>query len=139
MSSKAVRDDLRQAWALYMPELPYYDVINRTFAHNGLPTKWATFLFEAARGKISIGCKPACYRETGSILVVIMTTAGNGDSEAGALANLVMQRFNGYSGVDGQFIVLEIQPPNDGNNDRVPKSNFYQTVVEFDYQYDTFE
>lgn len=140
MTSQAVRDDIRAAWATKMPECPYYDSTNRSPNNSSpLPNLWATFIFESSRERISIGAPLACYRETGSIAVVIMTRAGTGDSLAGTTAQQVVDRFVGYSGAGGYFLVTDIQPPQDGANDKPPKSEYYQTVVEMDYQFESYQ
>jgi hypothetical protein len=138
MSSKSVRDDLRQAWVTLIGDVPYYDTINTTPGTNAKPDTWITMLFDGERERITLG-SPACYREIGTVGIVIMHRAGLGDSASGVLADRILNHFSGYSGAGGQMIIIGVQPPKDVINDSPLKSEFYKTLVELDYTYDTYQ
>lgn len=139
MSSKTVRDDMETAWQNLLPDVPFFNTSNRTPNHVSLPPLWATMLYEAERQRITIGGEPACWREIGTVGVVIMSMAGEGDEASGILAARIMATFNSYVGVQGRMMITNVQPPKDIVNDIPPKSHFYKTLVEIDYTYETYE
>ena len=137
MSSPEVRQAVKDGWVTLFPDVFFADTNNTTPDPTMLPPMWVTMLFEGSRDGITLGA-PACYRELGTIAVVIMTKAGTNDAQSGQLADRIFDEFVGFVGANGYLEIVNVQPPNDGANEVPQKSEYYKTIVEMDYRFDKF-
>jgi hypothetical protein len=140
MSNPVVREAFRDAWSTKLPSLQYYDTINVKPPAAPLPDVWATMLFaDPVKVRISIGSALSCYRETGTVGVVVMTKTGTTDSAASQQAILINNAFINFVAAGGFLHVVGIQPMKDVSNDTPIKSDYNKTVVEIDYSFDSYE
>ena len=135
MSSRFVRASFRMAWPALLPGLALIETINRDPSPGGLPTVWATVLFAmTAEERVSLG-SPACYRETGEILVTCICRSGDGDLPAVDAAESVRSAFHDWHDPTGLLAIIDTSPPPDteyGDS----RGRWYAVEVPLGYRYD---
>ena len=134
MSSKYVRDEFRDSWTTKVPSIPLYETLNDDPDHIDMPDIWATIEFVAFNeSQIALG-NPSCRRETGTIIVVLMTRAGQGDSDALTAAETIRTAYRHWAVTD--LNITQVDPPlsDSGFSDGM----WYTMSIDVSYVYDRF-
>ena len=137
MSTLAVRDAFRaQLSTMLVPEgFEYIESINRAESTKTLPLKWYTLDFMASDDNRAALGVPTLFRESGRVVVVIMTPQQQLDSEALAAAEIVRNAMCNWFDATGQLRVQSAQPPIDLDGGDF-RGAFYGITVDLLYQYD---
>jgi len=134
MSSKYVRDEFRDSWSTKVPSIPLHETLNDDPDHSDMEDLWATVEFVAFNEQpISLG-SPSCRRETGTIIVVLMSRAGQGDEDLLTAAETVRTAYRHWSETD--LNITQIDPP---LSDRGFSDGMWYTMsIDISYVYDRY-
>jgi hypothetical protein len=137
MSSLAVLNFVKAGVLNAIPDVPFYPTIN---SNPGRLTNnaWCTIIpVASSEDPKSIGCKPALYRETGTIAVGVLTKTGAGPDIALAALEDVRDYFRDLYGLNGFLYVHTVTPPQDDTRGKTD-GNFYLMTVDLNYSYDFY-
>jgi len=116
-----------------MPGLQLYATINEEPDRNMLPDNWATVDYlPSGDPQVSLG-SPACFREQGTILVVVFVLPGLGYSQAITLADQVRDVFRDWKDPTSEIEILQADPPDGG---AASDGRWFAASVSLSYQYD---
>lgn len=133
MSSKVVRDAFEAAWLVELPAIPLHDTINEEPDRETLPDNWATVDYiPSSDQRVSLG-EQACWRETGTILVVVYALPGLGDTAAITMADQVRAAFRDWQDSTIDMEIDQADPPEGG---AASDGRWFAAAVSLTYQYD---
>jgi len=111
--------------------LPYFETVGVVVDLNTTPDYWSTLEFAfATAARVSLGF-PACFRETGTVLVHVIARSGVGDAQAFAYAEDLRSAFDGPYIDDVRIVVTH--PPALSPTDN---GNWIDVTVPVDYEFD---
>jgi len=136
MSSRKVRDELRLAWGVLTPTLPFVETINE------LPDPatveedlWATFVFEgAAADHQTMGARP-WVEEQGTATVAIFGRGGVGDQQILAVAEEVTRAWSMWINSAKDVWIHSVDPPRSPDLEAV--GDTFRLAVPLNYRYQT--
>jgi len=133
MSSLAVRQAFETAWPTLLPGIPLQDTINEEPDRAVLPDQWATVDYIPSDDpQISLG-EPACWRESGVILVVVFALPGLGDDAAVTMADAVRDGFRYWKDPTNEIKIDQATAPESGG---ASDGRWFAASVSLSYQYD---
>jgi hypothetical protein len=135
MSSKTVRDTFETAFAALLPTLPLLDTDNDEPDRHSIPAEWATTDYIAyGEERKSLG-ETACWRETGTITVVVFVKAGTGSDQALVLADSVRTAFRAWKDSTVKLSIVEAVPADTG---AASNGRWYAAAVNLNYIFDIY-
>lgn len=136
MSSIAVRDALRAAWATVTPTLPYVETISQVVDPATTDVEvWGTFVFDStARDSQTMGSKP-WIEEQGTAAVMIAAYSGLGDDVVAQAAEDVVKGWTGWASAALDIWIHSVDPPRPPDLEAI--GDTYRMVVVLNYRYQT--
>lgn len=136
MSSFFVRSQLRQAWPLITPTIPYFETIT---VSTPIEVKnhdvWGTFVFDVtARGHATMGTSPWIV-ETGTAIAVLMAKSGVTDEMVSVAAEQVMRNWEAWQSSDKMLWIQSVDAPRPP--DAESSGDLYRLAVVLSYEYQT--
>lgn len=136
MSSLPVRDQLRAAWQVLSPNLPYVETLNvppdRRHTENQI---WGTFVFDAAvRSDQTMGSQP-WIEEQGTATIVLMGLAGVKDDDVASLATNLVKAWTMWINADQDLWIHSVDAPRPPDSEAV--GDIYRLTVTLNYRYQT--
>jgi hypothetical protein len=102
--------------------------------HDSIEDLWATAEYVAFNEeRISLG-SPACWRESGTITIVISGISGDGDAALLVASNNIRNAYRGWD-VD-KISVIKVDPPQ--ATPSFSDGNWYSMEINLTYDYDYF-
>jgi len=134
MSSKYVRDEFRSSWSIKVPSIPFHETVNDDPDHSNMPDLWATAEFVAFNETpVGLG-NPSCRRESGTIIVVLSSKSGEGDSNLNDAAETVRTAYRHWEVTN--LRVTQIDPPL--GDDGFSVGMWYIMSIDISYDYDRY-
>ena len=135
MSSKTVRDTFETAFVALIPTLPLLDTDNEEPDRGTIPAEWATTDYIAyGEERVSLG-QQACWRETGTITVVVFVKCGTGSDQALVLAESVRDTFRAWKDSTGKLSIPEVVPADTG---AASSGRWFAAAVNLNYIFDIY-
>lgn len=135
MPSQEVRDAVRAAWLVLMPDVRYIDTINRSMPYNPplpLPDIWGTLAFNTTyRRQVTMGLRP-WVEEAGIASIVLVGKSGHGDSPAVTAATEAMRKWDGWSSGSKDIWFVNVGAPR--QHDDTSQGEWFICSVPCDYK-----
>lgn len=136
MSSIAVRQALRQAWAAVTPALLYAETINELPDPATVEASiWGTFVFDSTvRNDQTMGSKP-WIEEQGVAVVVLCSLSGVGDDAVAQVAEDVVRGWTMWINDTQDIWIHSVDPPRPPDPEAA--GDIYRLMVSLNYRYQT--
>ena len=133
MSSIAVRNTFRAAFAAQFPTVPYIPTLAQRIDNISLPDLWVSDDFVPV-GVTPMGIgQPTCNRETGTYRVYVVGKAGAGETAVITQADLISRYFARWTSVDGNIRTNTSIPPAPSQDS---DGRWFIVVCDFPFRHD---